>query len=172
MSPPEVWGPPVWMLFHTMIEKMHEEAYPHIYKSFFKFIQNICMYLPCPQCSGDATRFLAKIKVEDLKTKNDFKNMIYIFHNYVNTKKRKPLFNYANINMYKNYKLIPIFNNFISNYNTKGNLSLITESFRRHFIINDSKKWFSQNINAFAYKPKIQLENKPKQPDSKEESDT
>jgi hypothetical protein len=149
MSPPEVWGPPIWRFFHTLAEKMNENAYPVIYKQLFYFICQICKHLPCPQCSSDATRFLAKIKIQDLKTKTDFKNMLYIFHNYVNTKKRKALFNYANINTYKNYKLMQVYNDFVSHYNTKGNMNLLTESFQRQFVIKGFKKWFITNIKAF-----------------------
>ena len=28
MSPPEVWGPPIWTLFHVLAEKINERAYP------------------------------------------------------------------------------------------------------------------------------------------------
>ena len=101
MSPPEVWGPPIWNLFHTLIEKVNENAYPYISRQLFNIIVRICKFLPCPECSNDATLFLAKLKIENLKTKHDLKNTFYLFHNYVNAKKRKPLFNYANINIYK-----------------------------------------------------------------------
>jgi len=149
MSPPEVWGPPIWNLFHTLIEKVNENAYPYISRQLFNIIVRICKFLPCPECSNDATLFLAKLKIENLKTKHDLKNTFYIFHNYVNAKKRKPLFNYANINIYKRYKLIQIINNFILAYNTKGNMKLLAESFQRQFIVKDFKAWFSANIMAF-----------------------
>jgi len=149
MSPPEVWGPPIWRFFHTLAEKINENEYSVIYKQLFYFIYQICKNLPCPHCSSDASRFLAKIKIQDLKTKTDFKNMLYIFHNYVNTKKRKPLFNYTNINTYKNYKLIQVYNDFILHFNTKGNMNLLTESFQRQFVIKGFKTWFTINIKAF-----------------------
>jgi len=149
MSPPEVWGPPIWNLFHTLIEKVNENAYPYISRQLFNIIVRICKFLPCPECSNDATLFLAKLKIENLKTKHDLKNTFYLFHNYVNAKKRKPLFNYANINIYKRYKLIQIINNFILAYNTKGNMKLLAESFQRQFIVKDFKAWFSANIMAF-----------------------
>ena len=157
MSPPEVWGPAVWRLFHTLAEKINEDAYPHLGNQLFVLIKRICKFLPCPECSIDATKFLAKTNIQDLKTKLEFKNMLYIFHNYVNVKKRKKLFNYANINTYKNYKLIPIFNNFIIHYNTKGNMKLIAESFQRQFVIKDFKTWLMNNIRAFIPPPVIHL---------------
>ena len=119
MSPPEVWGPAVWTLFHTLAEKINDDAYPFISHSLFNMIVRICKFLPCPECSIDASNFLAKIKISDIKTKTEFKNTFYVFHNWVNAKKRKPIFNYSNISNYGRYNLIKIFNNFIDNYQTK-----------------------------------------------------
>ena len=154
MSPPEVWGPAIWSLFHTLSEKINEHTYNAIYPQLFLHFQKICKYLPCPECSRDASIFLEKIKIRNLKTKHDFKNLFYLFHNYVNAKKRKQLFNYSGINIYKNYRIMNVINNFFVNYNTKGNMKLLTETFQRQFIIKDFKKWFTSNITAF-FQPNI-----------------
>jgi hypothetical protein len=155
MSPPEVWGPPVWTLFHTLIEKMHPDAYPYVINSTFGIITRICKVLPCPECSRDASNFLAKINLKDYKTKTEFKNMLYLFHNWVNAKKRKPLFNYANMNKYANLHLQFVINNFLANYNTKGNMKLLTESFQRSFIVKDFISWFKTNYRVFITPPII-----------------
>lgn len=149
MSPPEVWGPAVWTLFHTFAEKINEEAYPYVSQSLFKMIVRICKFLPCPECSKDASNFLAKIKTTDMKNKTDFRNTFYLFHNYVNAKKRKRLFNSANMHIYGKYRLIDVINNFISKYHTKGNMKLLTESFQRQLVIKEFKSWFSSYIKAF-----------------------
>jgi hypothetical protein len=161
MSPPEVWGPAVWTLFHTLSERIHDKAYNILGEQLFNFFVRICKFLPCPECSNDASSFLAKIKFSNMKTKDEFKNTFYLFHNWVNAKKRKPLFNYSNLQIYKNYKLISVFNNFIVNYTTNGNMKLLTESFQRKLIISDFKKWFINSINGFLQKNNIpqQLQN-------------
>ena len=156
MSPPEVWGPAVWTLFHTLGEKINEEAYPYVSNELFKLIVRICKFLPCPECSADASSFLAKIKVSELKTKTDFKNTFYLFHNYVNLKKRKRLFNYASLNVYNKYRLVDVVNNFIANYHTKGNMRMLTESFQRQFVVKDFKNWFTRSIQAFIKRVNIQ----------------
>ena len=138
MSPPEVWGPAVWRFFHSMCEKINDEAII-LFPQMFKIFVRICKYLPCPDCSMSSSKFLAKIKISDLKNKSQLKNTIYLFHNWVNVKKRKPLFNYAHIEIYKNYNLINVINNFIINYQTKGNMKLLTESFQRQIIIRDKE---------------------------------
>ena len=149
MSPPEIWGPAIWHLFHTLSEKVNAHAYPYIVKQMFNLIVRICRFLPCPECSTDASKFLAKIKIENLKSKDDFKQTFYLFHNYVNAKKRKMLFNFSNLLVYQRYMLIPVVNNFIARYNTNGNMKLLSESFQRQFVLKDFKNWFSANIRAF-----------------------
>uniref|UniRef100_A0A6C0ER43 thiol oxidase n=1 Tax=viral metagenome TaxID=1070528 RepID=A0A6C0ER43_9ZZZZ len=149
MSPPEIWGPAIWKLFHTLAENVNDLQYNYIGKSLFYQIVRICQYLPCPDCSKDATNFLSKTNIDNLKTKLDLKNMLYLFHNYVNLKKRKPLFSYSNLEIYANYNLGLVINNFISVYNTKGNMKLLSESFQRQFVIKDFKIWINNNIKYF-----------------------
>jgi len=155
MSPPEVWGPAVWTLFHTLAEKINVNAYPLVFPSLFNMIVKICRYLPCPECSSDASNFLAKVKATDLKSKESLKAMLCVFHNTVNAKKRKPIFHYSNIGIYGRYNLIKVINNFISQYQTKGNMKLLTESFQRQFVINDFKNWFRRVFKAFAEVPAV-----------------
>ena len=157
MSPPEIWGPPVWILFHTLVGNINEN-HKHLFSQLFGFIKRICLYLPCPECSSDATIFLSKVKPENVLTKNDLINTIYIFHNYVNTKKKKKLFNYGNINIYKTKNFIDVLNNFAKVYNTKGNMKLLAESFQRKLILTDFKKWINQNIKSFVNIPLEALE--------------
>jgi hypothetical protein len=149
MSPPEVWGPAVWTLFHTLVEKLNPNAYNKIAGSFFAMIVQICRVLPCPECSRDASGFLAKINLNNYKTKDEFKNMIYLFHNWVNAKKRKPLYNYAYLQKYAHMNLGFVINDFISKYNTKGNMKLLAETFQRSFVIRNFKAWINGFGRAF-----------------------
>lgn len=149
MSPPEIWGPPIWTLFHTLAEKINPISYPKVVNSLFGVIVRICKFLPCPECSKDASNFLAKIKISEYKTKDEFKNMLYLFHNYVNAKKRKPLFNYGYINKYSNLNLNIIIKNFIEHYNTKGNMNLLSDSFQRTLVVKDFINWFRYYSRAF-----------------------
>jgi hypothetical protein len=149
MSPPEVWGPAVWRLFHTLSERLNDNAYNALSPHLFGFFVRICKFLPCPDCSNDASIFLAKIRFSDIKNKIEFKNTFYLFHNWVNAKKRKPLFNYGNINIYSKYRLVDVLNDFYAKYQTKGNMKLLTESFQRQFVIKDFNNWIKHTITAF-----------------------
>jgi hypothetical protein len=157
MSPPEVWGPPIWTLFHMLAEKIDENAYQSHSSQLFSYISRICRFLPCPECSKDATQFLDKIKIQNIKDKQAFKGMLFLFHNHVNAKKRKPLFKYENMDRYKYCRVVSVINRFIAVYNTKGNLQQINESFQRQFVIKDFKSWLMSNIRVFITNPIPQL---------------
>ena len=146
MSPPEVWGPPVWTLFHTLSAQLVNDD---LIRPLFMYIQRVCKFLPCPECSQDATVFLQKVNLNDIKTVEDLSKTLYIFHNHVNRKKRKALFNYSELVKYKSYSLIKVYHNFSRVYNTRGNMKLLADEFQRSMIITDFKKWIGTNINSF-----------------------
>ena len=149
MSPPQVWGPATWSFFHTLAHKVNENQPPFFYQQIFFQIRRICGFLPCPECSHDASIFLGKINLNEIQTKRDLIDKLYIFHNYVNRKKKKPLFDYGNINKYNDVNIIEAYNTFIKTYNTKGNMKLLAETFQRNLIAIDLKKWFIANISRF-----------------------
>jgi hypothetical protein len=146
MSPPEVWGPPVWTLFHTLSAQLVNDD---LIRQLFNYIQRVCKILPCPECSQDATIFLQKVNLNDIKTSDDLSKTLYIFHNHVNRKKHKPLFNYSELTKYKTYNLIKVFHNFARVYNTRGNMRLIADEFQRSMIMAEFKRWIGANIISF-----------------------
>jgi hypothetical protein len=149
MPPPEVWGPPVWRFLHALAENVNEDEFPKIKLMLFSYIKRICNFLPCPECSAHAYQFLARVNINAIKTKHEFKNMLYVFHNAVNKRKRKALFNYGHMNKYKYVNIGNAFNNFISVYHTKGNMNLIAESFQRNLLTKDLKNWLINNYKYF-----------------------
>lgn len=149
MPPPEIWGPPVWTLFHVLTQKINEEHFKILMPPLFNHMKNICSFLPCPECSLHARQFLSKINVNEIKTKTDFINIFYIFHNNVNKRKRKPLFNYDLMEKYNKISVVDAFNSFIVVYNTKGNLKLLTESFHRNMVLSEFKRWLKNHIKYF-----------------------
>jgi hypothetical protein len=144
-----VWGPPTWVLFHTLIEKLSDEGYSKIGLALFGYIRRICNNLPCPDCAQHATAFLSKVNISTLKTKTDLKNMMYIFHNVVNKRKNKPMYNVNDVEKYKNNNLVEKYNAFIATFKTKGNMKLLADSLQRKFLINDFKKWILVNFHYF-----------------------
>jgi hypothetical protein len=115
----------------------------------FHHIKNICRNLPCPECSQHASTFLEKINFNGIKTKTDFKNMLCFFHNTVNFRKKKPVFDASGLEKYKNMNIITVYNNFINVYHTRGNMNLLAESFQRKITLIGFKKWIMSNIQSF-----------------------
>ena len=149
MSPPEVWGPPVWTLFHTLAEKIHEDKFNELGPSMISYIRRISRYLPCPECSQHATRFFSTTKPELYNTKKNFMNILYVLHNHINIRKHKRTATTNMLQKYKRHRVIYAYNNFIRVYHTKGNLNLLTDTFQRQLLIADFKKWIINNIQHF-----------------------
>ena len=149
MAPPEVWGPPIWMFFHTITAKVKDDLDVNVYKGLFRIIKTICKNLPCPTCSSDATLFLSKINEDGISSKQKLINNMYIFHNYVNKKNNKKLFNYNMITNYNQVDLAVIIRQFIRAYNTSGNMNLLSESFQRQLAVKEFRRWMRANISAF-----------------------
>ncbi len=159
MPTPEIWGPAVWTLFHTLAEKIHEEAFvfPKVKQSLFATIVSICKYLPCPECSTDASRIMSAVKPAEYANKTAFKNMLYLFHNRVNAKKRKRLFNYAFMRKYESANIPQVIFTFIQTYNTRGNMKLLAESFQRKFVVQNFVSWFRTHAGLFRERPVVAL---------------
>jgi len=143
------WGPSTWALFHTLAAKINETDYNTIGLELFAQIQNICCYLPCPECSQHAKNTLAGVNIDKLKTKYDLINVLFIFHNSVNNRKNKLSYNFEDTDKYSNNNLINVCNSFFMNYKTTGNLKLMAESFQRKRIVENFKTWIKTNYRSF-----------------------
>lgn len=146
---PSNWGPAIWNFLHTMAAKIKEDKYSQMAPQLFNFIQRICANLPCPECSLHSSNFLGKIVFKRVSTKADLIKLLFIFHNAVNVRKAKPIFSIDHVGKYSQNNLILAYNQFITAFNTRGNLKLIADSFQRKLIIRDFRKWFIQNLQNF-----------------------
>jgi hypothetical protein len=154
---PNRWGPPIWTFFHVLAEKINEEQFHLIFPILFGFIRRICRILPCPECSEHATIFLSKVNPSGVRNKDDFRNIMCIFHNVVNRRKQKPAFDAAKLKeRYGGIGPIIAYNGFAGAFNTKGNMKLLADTFQRNLVLADFKKWFLTNIRLFIPRPKIQ----------------
>jgi hypothetical protein len=139
------WGPAIWLLFHTIVEKIKQPDDVRMSRELFYQIKNICKHLPCPDCAIHATNFLANVNINKINSKMDLKDILYIFHNSVNTRKNKVLFSVNELDTYKNMNLSFVINNFIMNYSTHGNMKLIMDAFQRKLIITQFYNWLVKN---------------------------
>ena len=67
----------------------------------------------------------------------------------VNKRKQIKAFKYDDLKYYEHKNLIVTYNTFSKNFNTRGNMSLINESFRRNMMLASLRKWIMANIIHF-----------------------
>ena len=144
MSPIQ-WGPPLWILFHSIAYKIKEESFSFMGPQFFNIIKQICNNLPCPDCSEHATTFLSRVDFSHIKTKTDFIHLLYAFHNSVNKRKGKPLYNTSQLESYKNVNLVAACRNFSAAYRTRGNMKLLADNFQRQVVVKNFRSWLLVN---------------------------
>ena len=147
---PKNWGPPIWTFFHTLAEKINEDKFQTVGPELFRFISSICNNLPCPECTIHAKYFLSKVDPRRVNSKKSLQDLLFVFHNVVNKRNKKPMFRYVEfVGAYKNKNVVDTFNDFLTAYSTDGNMKLMTENFHRKRFLVGFKKWFALNITNF-----------------------
>lgn len=145
------WGEPFWFLFHTMAEKVKDELFPSVREELLKMIYTICINLPCPDCSNHAIHYLNGINFKRIQSKSELKEMLFIFHNTVNARKKMPLFPREELDTkYSKAQMVPILNHFMVHFrNKKSSIQMIANDFHRERIFKELQKWFNVNIHIF-----------------------
>ena len=146
---PNTWGPSTWLFMHTLAAKVKESSFPIIGPSLILLLIQICNNLPCPECAQHAKEFWAKVKTVNIKSKTDLINLLFVFHNMVNKRKHNSQFRYENLSYYDTKNIVDTYNMFARNFNTKGNMNLINESFHRNMMIVSLRTWIMSNIKHF-----------------------
>ena len=150
MASKKEWGSSTWFLFHTLSYKMKDEHFDELKDEFLSISSRICANLPCPDCSEHATAIMKNLNRGNIKTKKDLQMFFYDFHNSVNKRTKKPIYNENDMCKYKNAITKNIVFNFISTMSKKyHNIKLLTNSFHKDSTMNDFKKWISHNSNKF-----------------------
>ena len=140
------WGAPTWYLFHTLAEKVKEDSFPLIRKELLDIIFTICTNLPCPDCANHATRFMQGVNYDTILTKNDLKELLFRFHNSVNSKKGFPIFSRLELDdMYSKANTSNIILNFYNNFKTTS-MKVTTNSFYRTASFNNVKSWIYKMV--------------------------
>ena len=147
----KIWGNITWRLFHTMTLCMNDCTFQQI-QNALQCIKIICKNLPCPLCSNEATLILKRYNLNNIKTKEDFKKFIFMFHNLVNVKLKVASIEYDMIEKIHNQSLNAILNEFFkvySNIKTTSNMMLYT--FHRNIIISNTRKYFLENKELYRF---------------------
>jgi len=150
MSSITQWGTSTWILFHTMVEQLTEDT-PEMVAEVFKQIVATCGLLPCPDCTQHATEFLTKkIDKRLIRTKNELRNVLFVFHNSVNSRKKKPLYKYDDLKVYNNINLPSAFFTFKRHFHTDGNMREMSQNMSRKRFLGAFQGWFQTHGHKFS----------------------
>jgi hypothetical protein len=104
---PKVWGPHYWFFLHTLAM-----TYPHhpnsvTKKKYYEFIQNLPLFLPVEEISGEVSKLIDKYPVTPyLDNRDSFVRWMHFIHNKINEKLEKPQISLNDffVNYYDEYK--------------------------------------------------------------------
>jgi hypothetical protein len=104
---PKIWGPHYWFFLHTLVM-----TYPHhpnavTKKKYYEFIQNLPLFLPVEQISGEFSKLIDKYPIAPyLDNRDSFVRWMHFIHNKINEKLEKPQvsLNEFFVNYYDEYK--------------------------------------------------------------------
>ena len=150
MSNNNYWGNITWKFFHTVIEKIKQEHYNNEREKILYFVKKICDNLPCPECKAHANTFMKRVKITHINTKDDFKYLLFNFHNEVNKKLKKNIHEQNVLDEYKENKLVPLISMFIQIFSKPmANSRLMMESMNRNIFMKELLAYFKENIEKF-----------------------
>jgi hypothetical protein len=144
------WGKPTWYLFHTLAEKVKEDAFPLIKHELFNIIKIICINLPCPICATHAKNYIENIQIYSITNKEQFKDMLFQFHNTVNVRKNYPEFPKDQLSIYSSANLENITKYFMMSFKDKSrNVRMISNEMFRNMVLTQVSKWLAKYANYF-----------------------
>ena len=145
------WGEPTWFLFHTLAHKVKAEYFLQLKQELLNNIYSICANLPCPTCAAHAMDYMKSINFNTIRTKDDLKKLLFVFHNSVNAKKGFPFFQYSDLDeKYSKANTNNIIHNFFYYYQDKHkSIHMIANDLFRQRQVVILKEWFNNNIQYF-----------------------
>lgn len=145
------WGEPVWFFLHTMAHKIKPESFAILRNDLLKHIYTICTNLPCPDCSVHSKTYLNGINFNNIKTKDDLKNVLFEFHNSVNIRKGFVLFEKEQLDSkYDSANFGLIINYFLSVFLDKhASPRMISDDIYRSRLTYQIRDWLITNKSHF-----------------------
>ena len=147
----ELWGRSTWILLHTLAEKVKEEHFLQIRNELFGMFLNLFANLPCPDCKQHALQFWRNVSMQKIMTKQQLIDVLWVFHNSVNSRTRHKQYKKTDLYAYKILKLYDVFKIFIKHFNTRGNEKLMADEEQRKRFLNSFIDWFKRKAGYFVF---------------------
>ena len=88
---PKVWGPHYWFFLHTVAMTYTHHPNSVTKKKYYEFIQNIPLFIPVEQISGEFSKIIDKYPIAPyLDNRDSFVRWVHFIHNKINEKLEKP----------------------------------------------------------------------------------
>ena len=144
------WGNAVWILFHTLAEKIKPEHNREL-AELVSHISSICNNLPCPDCQQHATRVMAQAnKAYISASKENLINFLWNFHNDVNKRTKTAYYPQESLGKYKNANTINVINHFIRIMSlVANNEKTMLFGFHRSLYMKEFTKYIRGSINNY-----------------------
>jgi hypothetical protein len=146
------WGRIVWIFFHTFAEKIDATFFEENIDACLNIVVTICQNLPCPVCTVHANMFLRKHRIKQLvKTKDDFKRYLFLFHNHANTITRKASSKIDILSIYERAVFDRVALAFVKTYNNRSPFTrAYADKLSRSNVAKDTMNFLKQNYKFFS----------------------
>lgn len=145
------WGEPVWFFLHTLAHKIKPDSFSILRNDLLKQVYAICTNLPCPDCSVHSKNYLNGVNFNNIKTKENLKDMLFEFHNSVNKRKGFSLFAKDQLDVkYEQANFIAIINYFVTVFLDKhASPRMISDDIYRSRLTFSIREWLLANKSHF-----------------------
>lgn len=144
------WGNAVWLLFHTLAEKIKPE-YTEELIVIVSHITSICSNLPCPDCQQHASRVMAQVNKNAIAaSKETLIDFLWKFHNEVNKRTKAAFYSKESLDKYKTANTINVVKYFIQIMSkTSNNEKTMLNGFHRNIYMKKFIEYINANINKY-----------------------
>ena len=104
---PKIWGPHYWFFLHTVAMTYPNRPNAVTKKKYYEFIQNLPIFIPIENMSGEFSKLLDKYPVTPyLDNKESLIQWTHFIHNKINQKLEKPQISLSEfyVKYYEEYK--------------------------------------------------------------------
>lgn len=146
------WGNAVWLLFHTLAEKLKDEHKAEV-NILLIHITNICANLPCPDCQQHASRVMAGVNKANISSsKQSLIDFLWSFHNSVNQRTKTAFYPKESLEIYKRANTVNVIQNFINIMSaTSNNEKTMLHGFHRALYMKQFIDYAKNNL--YKYNP-------------------
>ena len=144
------WGNAVWLLFHTLAEKIKDE-YTAELPILVTHIVSICNNLPCPDCLQHASKTMAHVNKSTITAnKEALIDFLWKFHNQVNARTKVAAFSKEGLNKYKQANTMNVVKHFIAIMSaTSNNEKTMLYGFHRKLMLKNFIDYINGNIGKY-----------------------